>query len=87
MASSRNFRSASSFSKKRTIDMKTAILRSAGVTTDLDAGRLAFAESLEPGRVRALRVAPDDAPEALAARVVEAMGGTEPDVALECTGA
>ncbi|KAI9445752.1 GroES-like protein [Lactarius psammicola] len=40
------------------------------VITDLDAGRLAFAESL-----------------ALAARVVEAMGGTEPDVALECTGA
>ncbi|KAI9436315.1 GroES-like protein [Lactarius indigo] len=57
------------------------------VITDLDAGRLAFAESLAPGRVRALRVTPDEAPEALAARVVEAMGGTEPDVALECTGA
>ncbi|KAF8262762.1 GroES-like protein [Lactarius quietus] len=49
--------------------------------------RLAFAESLAPGRVSALRVAPGEAPEALAARVVEAMGGTEPDVALECTGA
>ncbi|KAH9041766.1 GroES-like protein [Lactarius pseudohatsudake] len=57
------------------------------VITDLDAGRLAFAEALAPGRVRALRVAPGDAPDALAARVVEAMGGTEPDVALECTGA
>jgi len=35
----------------------------------------------------ALRVIPDESPEALAAWVVEAMGGTEPDVALECTGA
>ncbi|KAH9053594.1 GroES-like protein [Lactarius vividus] len=47
--------------------------RSAGahplVTTNFDAGRLAFAESLAPGP--------------LAARVVEAMGGTEPDVALD----
>ncbi|KAI9462528.1 GroES-like protein [Russula earlei] len=58
------------------------------VITDLDARRLAFAESLVPDRVRAVRVtAPDEAPEALAARVVEAMGGVEPDVALECTGA
>jgi len=57
------------------------------VITDLDPGRLAFAESLAPGSVRALRVAPGEAPEALAARVVEAMGGIEPDVALECTGA
>ena len=57
------------------------------VITDLDAARLAFAESLAPGRVRTLRVAPEEAPKDLAARVVEAMGGTEPDVALECTGA
>jgi L-iditol 2-dehydrogenase len=57
------------------------------VITDLDIRRLAFAETLAPGRVRALHVTPDEAPEALAARVVEAMGGTEPDVALECTGA
>jgi L-iditol 2-dehydrogenase len=70
------------------------------VITDLDAGRLAFAESLVssssslsssssdgPARVRTLLVAPDEAKEALAARIVDAMGGTEPDVALECTGA
>ncbi|KAF8265182.1 chaperonin 10-like protein, partial [Lactarius quietus] len=38
-------------------------------------------------RMRPLRVAPDNSPDALAAWVVEAMGGTEPDVALECTGA
>jgi L-iditol 2-dehydrogenase len=57
------------------------------VITDLDAARLAFAESLAPGRVRTLRVMPEEAPKDLAARVVEAMGGTEPDVALECTGA
>ena len=66
------------------------------VITDLDAGRLAFAESLisspssssgEPPRVRTLLVAREEANEALAARIVDAMGGTEPDVALECTGA
>jgi L-iditol 2-dehydrogenase len=59
------------------------------VITDLDAGRLAFAEALlaPPGRVHALRVARDEAREALAARIVQAMGGVEPDVALECTGA
>jgi L-iditol 2-dehydrogenase len=68
------------------------------VITDLDAGRLAFAESLissassssssgEPPRARTLLVARDEAREALAARIVDAMGGTEPDVALECTGA
>jgi L-iditol 2-dehydrogenase len=71
------------------------------VITDLDAGRLAFAESLVssssstpssggPPRVRTLLVAPKETKEALAARIVDAMGGcgrTEPDVALECTGA
>jgi len=67
------------------------------VITDLDAGRLAFAESLfssssssdGPARVRTLLVAPGEAKEVLAARIVDAMGGggTEPDVALECTGA
>lgn len=65
------------------------------VITDLDEGRLQFAESLAPGRVRTLRVGgppsakglqPETA-EALAKRIVEAMGGVEPDVALECTGA
>jgi L-iditol 2-dehydrogenase len=71
------------------------------VITDLDAGRLAFAESLVssassssppsssgvPPRARTLLVAPGEAKEDLAARIVDAMGGTEPDVALECTGA
>ena len=66
------------------------------VITDLDAGRLAFAESLVssssssldgPARVRTLLVAPEEANEVLAARIVDAMEGTEPDVALECTGA
>jgi len=66
------------------------------VITDLDAGRLAFAESLVsssssssdgPARVRTLLVTPGEAKEALAARIVDAMGGTEPDIALECTGA
>lgn len=57
------------------------------VVTDLDAGRLAFAESLAPGRVLTLRVAPGEAQKELAARIVETMGGVESDVALECTGA
>jgi L-iditol 2-dehydrogenase len=66
------------------------------VITDLDAGRLAFAESLlssassssdGPPRARTLLVAREEAREALAARIVDAMGGTEPDIALECTGA
>jgi L-iditol 2-dehydrogenase len=67
------------------------------VITDLDAGRLAFAESLVsssassssdgPPRVRTLLVSREEAREPLAARIVDAMGGTEPDVALECTGA
>ncbi|KAF8496797.1 GroES-like protein [Russula emetica] len=68
------------------------------VITDLDAGRLAFAESIissaslsessgGPPRVRTLLVAREEAREPLAARIVDAMGGTEPDVALECTGA
>ena len=66
------------------------------VITDLDSGRLAFAESLlssassasdGPPRARTLLVARDEVKEALSARIVDAMGGTEPDIALECTGA
>ncbi|KAH9984464.1 chaperonin 10-like protein [Russula vinacea] len=74
------------------------------VITDLDAGRLAFAESLvsssshlliastiERTRARAHTTrSAQETKEALAARIVDAMGGcgrTEPDVALECTGA
>jgi L-iditol 2-dehydrogenase len=66
------------------------------VITDLDVGRLAFAESLlssassssdGPPRARTLLVAREEVKEALAARIVDAMGGTEPDIALECTGA
>ena len=65
------------------------------VITDLDAGRLAFAESLVsssssslegPACVQTLFVAPDEAKEVLATRIVDAMGVTEPDIALECTG-
>ena len=37
--------------------------------------------------MRTLLVAPNEAKEVLAARIVNAMGGTEPDIALECTGA
>ena len=72
------------------------------IVTDLDAGRLAFAESLVsfvsssssldgPARVRTLLVAPEEVKEVLAARIVDAcvdvMEGTVPDLALECTGA
>jgi L-iditol 2-dehydrogenase len=56
------------------------------VITDIEAERLSFAKSLVAGRVRALLVAPNEAPEQLACRILEAMDGMEPDVALECTG-
>jgi L-iditol 2-dehydrogenase len=38
-----------------------------------------------PARVRTLLVVPREAKEVLAARIVDAMGGTKPDVALACT--
>ena len=67
------------------------------VITDLDPGRLAFVQSLlcsssspsgdGPPRVQTLLVARGEAKEDIAARVVDAMGGTEPEIALECTGA
>ena len=62
------------------------------VITDLDPGRLAFVQSLlsssdgGPFRARTLLVEREEAKEVLAARIVDAMGGTEPDIALECTG-
>jgi L-iditol 2-dehydrogenase len=55
------------------------------VITDIDEGRLEFAREMVPG-VRALRVERGEAREALAARMVAAAGGVEPDVAMECTG-
>ena len=69
---------------------------------DLETGRLPFAESLffllrdssSLGEPRAgprvcegYYVAREEAREALAARIMHTMGGTEPDVALECTNA
>ena len=69
------------------------------VIADLDAGRLVFAMSLLPSfsssplggrpRMRMLLVAREEAKESLAARIVDARGGTdlELDIAIECTGA
>jgi len=58
--------------------------------TDIDAGRLAFAEQLvagTPGTLRTLLVARGTSAEALGAEMVARLGGLEPDLALECTGA
>ncbi|KAI0321290.1 GroES-like protein [Amylostereum chailletii] len=59
------------------------------VITDIDAGRLAFAQELvkgRPGTLRTLLVERGKTSEELAQAVVGALGGLEPDVALECTG-
>ena len=56
------------------------------VITDLDEGRLAFAREAVRG-VRTVRVERGEGSEAVARRMVEAGGGREPDVAMECTGA
>jgi L-iditol 2-dehydrogenase len=67
-----------------------ACARAAGaepvVITDLDPGRLAFAEGFCPG-VRTHRVDPTHSPEQFAGAVVRLAGGVEPAVAMECTGA
>lgn len=59
------------------------------VITDLDEGRLSVAKKLVPS-VRAYRVWTDasasSTPEAMATEIVQAMGGIEPAVAIECTG-
>jgi L-iditol 2-dehydrogenase len=57
--------------------------------TDIDQGRLDFAKQLvegKPGGVRTLLVGRGKTPEQLGADIVEALGGLEPDLALECTG-
>jgi L-iditol 2-dehydrogenase len=56
------------------------------VITDLDEGRLKFAKEVVPG-VRAVLVGRGEGSEEVARRMVEAGGGREPDVAMECTGA
>lgn len=54
------------------------------VITDIDEGRLAFAKSLVPSvtTFKVARVTPEESAKA----IVEAFGGIEPAVALECTG-
>lgn len=54
------------------------------VITDIDEGRLAFAKGLVPSVIthKVGRVSPEEAGKA----IVEAFGGIEPAVALECTG-
>jgi L-iditol 2-dehydrogenase len=72
------------------IGLVTAICcRAAGceplVITDIDEGRLKFAQEVVPG-VRTLKVEIGQSPENFAQRVLALMEGTEPAVAIECTG-
>ncbi|KAF2430007.1 sorbitol dehydrogenase-like protein [Tothia fuscella] len=71
------------------IGLVTALCCRAGgceplVITDIDDGRLEFARKVVQG-VRTLKVE-RQSPEDFAKRVVELMDGTEPTVAMECTG-
>lgn len=57
--------------------------------TDIDQGRLDFAARLvegKPGSLRKLLVTRGKSEEELGRDMVQALGGLEPDVALECTG-
>lgn len=57
--------------------------------TDIDEGRLNFAKELVeglPGTLRTYQVPRGKTEEEVAAAFVEALGGLEPDLALECTG-
>jgi L-iditol 2-dehydrogenase len=72
------------------IGLVTAICcRAAGceplVITDIDEGRLKFAQEVVPG-VKTLKVEIGQSPEDFAARVVALMEGSEPTIAMECTG-
>jgi L-iditol 2-dehydrogenase len=72
------------------IGLVTAICcRAAGceplVITDIDDGRLNFANEVVPG-VKTLKVEIGQSPESFAQRVLALMQGTEPNVAIECTG-
>ncbi|KAK4996449.1 L-arabinitol 4-dehydrogenase [Elasticomyces elasticus] len=67
-----------------------ACCRAAGaeplVITDINGGRLKFAQDLVPS-VRIMEVQPGQSPEDFAKRVIDLMGdGIEPAVAMECTG-
>jgi L-iditol 2-dehydrogenase len=55
------------------------------VITDIDDGRLEFARKTLPG-IHPLKVDPKASAEESGKRIIEAMGGIEPAVALECTG-
>jgi L-iditol 2-dehydrogenase len=72
------------------IGLVTAICcRAAGceplVITDIDEGRLKFAQEVVPG-VKTLKVEIGQAPEDFAKRVLSLMESTEPAAAIECTG-
>lgn len=59
------------------------------VITDIDQGRLDFAKSLvadKPGVLKTYLVTRGKSEEELSEGIKEALGGIEPDVALECTG-
>lgn len=55
------------------------------VITDIDEGRLKFAQGFCPS-VRTLKVERGDSPEEFAAKVIKLADGVEPAVAMECTG-
>jgi len=55
------------------------------VITDIDEGRLKFAQELVP-QAKTLKVVMGESPEDFGKRVVELMGGVEPALAMECTG-
>lgn len=55
------------------------------VITDIDEGRLKFAKELVP-RVTTFQIPMGKSPEECAAGIVDAMGGSKPRVAMECTG-
>lgn len=57
--------------------------------TDIDEGRLTFAKELVeglPGTLRTFQVHRGPSPEEVATSFVQALGGLEPDLVLECTG-
>ncbi|ETW85025.1 hypothetical protein HETIRDRAFT_154644 [Heterobasidion irregulare TC 32-1] len=59
------------------------------VITDIDQGRLDFAKQLvsgQPGTLKTFLVERGKTEEENAAGIIQALGGVEPDVALECTG-
>ncbi|KAF1988438.1 GroES-like protein [Aulographum hederae CBS 113979] len=55
------------------------------VITDIDEGRLKFAQEMVP-QAKALKVVPGESAEDFAKRVSDLMGGEEPQIAMECTG-